>query len=585
MAYRHIESIERMKRSDLKNKRIIILGDERYIRDFLYAFDDITPTLIVCNGSAEYQYQVNALKKENKCEVVIILCMYEEMDILADLRMFGYEKGRNLISAEECFKWLDFPIEDKSNNRDVFIWGTGDDGYWFFKNYLNYHAEIHIVGVIDSNQEKEGKIFFGKPIYQPQRVIEDASAFVIIASRRYYTEIRKILEQYGFKNKEDFVSFLEINSYASAMMRKTVYDIPKIDFLCEKPFSAFEIKPEGRTLICGGMHETYEKCIPMYYADFSDIWHSNLLKVVRLSCINGTYSFCDPVICNYIRESGVRTINTDDCKYEKEKTKQQIEYINKKRSNEINQIFDRDRYKRKELESPLTVQMGFDESCNLHCPSCRKSVYYAEANKLDELERFKDRIYAEVIDNVERIKIAGMGEAFAGKIYREMLFDSELAAKVRKLGIISNGSMFTPAIFDKLFEIWEEIRVMISMDGATKKTAEKLRKGINFDIWKHNMEYIGEMRKRGRIDNLAFNFVVQRENYLEMPDFVDLTLGYHADQIKFSVLGNWSGLSSKEFDEYSMFDENGEMKPELVDVVRDERFGRKEVHLFRWVDW
>lgn len=574
-----------MKRESIKNKKIILYGDERYIRDFLYVFDDIVPAYYVNDEIDGYAEHWEKIKEETLEDIMVIVCKYDELQASSNLRSIGLERGKNFISAEVCFEWLDFPITQISKSRDVYVWGAGEDGDHFFRNYLSKHGEIHIVGVIDSDPNKAGKSFFGRTIYLPEDIISSKNAFIIIATKKYYNDVRKMLESAGMKNREDFISFVGINQYASEMMKRTIYDVPKIDFLCEKPFKALELKPEGRILICGGMNETYVKVDPMYYSDFTDIWSSSVLKVIRLSCVNGTYTFCNPQICCYIRESGISDIDVDDYKYLKEKTEGQLQYLRKKKRHSKNTVLNRSNYEKREEKYPKTVQMGFDESCNLHCPSCRKEVRFADSDKLIELDKFKKRVYEEIIGNISKIKLAGQGEAFASSIYREMLFDEELAKSVGSIGILSNGSLFTPEMFDKLSTIWKNIDVFISMDGASKETAEKLRAGVNFEKWKNNMEYLGEMRRIGKIGKLAFNFVVQRSNYLEMPDYASMCLGFHADCIKFSMLGNWGNWSKEEFDRISMFDENGEMKHELIEVVNSEIFLRPEVFLFRWVDW
>ena len=574
-----------MKRECLKEKKIVIYGDERYIRDFLYIFDDIVPIYCVNDIADDFARDWEMLKKEDKKNIIVIICKYDELQAIHNLKSIGFKREENFISAESCFSWLDFPIKEISKSRDVFVWGTGDDSYQFFQNYLLRHEEIHIVAMVDMDPQKAKHTFFGKPIYSPQEINRSGEPFIIIATRKYYTEIRKILENKGMKNREDFISYTGINQYASEMMRRTIFDIPKTSFLCEKPFKAFELKPEGRTLICGGMHETYDKAEPMYYTDFIDIWNSNVLKVARLSCVNGTYTFCDPVVCCYLRESGSAFVDLNDCKYVREKTESQLQFLKNRKQYPQNTVLNKENYKKRELEYPETVQMGFDESCNFHCPSCRKNIYYASPDKIEELRIFKKRIYKEIIGNISKIKVAGMGEAFASTIYKEMLFDQKIANDLGKIGIISNGSLFTPEVFDKLSSLWREINVFIYMDGASRKTAEKLRAGVRFDMWKQNMEYLGEMRQKGKIGKFAFNFVVQRDNYLEMPDYVRMCLKFHADNIKFSMLGNWGNWTNEEFDELSMIDENGEMKQELLSVVKDEVFKRPEVFLFHWIDW
>lgn len=573
-----------MNKEILSSKRIILYGDERYIRDFMYVFDDIQPIYFVNDIADGFALSWERIKEERIEDLLVIVCKYEAVQATLNLERIGLKKGETYISAEICFEWLDFPIKEISNFRNVYVWGTGNDGHDFFK-YLAEHSEIQITGTIDSNIKRIGHTFYGKPIYSPEDILRTNKPFIIIATKKYYMEIRKELEKSGLKNKEDFISYTGINQYASEMMKRTIFDFPKTDFLCEKPFRAYELKREGRTLICGGMFETYDKVEPMYYADFIDIWNSNVLKVVRLSCVNGTYTFCNQIVCNHIREKCVSSIDPEDYQYEREKTKEQLKYLKNKKKYPRNTVFAADNYNKRELKYPATVQMGFDDTCNFQCPSCRKEIYCADSEKISELNNFKKRVYEEILDNVLRIKVAGTGEAFASSVYREMIFDQALAKRLDGIGIISNGSLFDPAAFKKISNIWKSINIFISMDGATKNTAEKLRKGVKFEKWKQNMEYLGEMKKQGKISKFAFNFVVQKDNYLEMPAFVEMCLGFQADKIKFSMVTNWGNWTKEEFNEISMFDENGEMKPELAEVLQNDIFSRPEVFLFKWIDW
>lgn len=51
------------------------------------------------------------------------------------------------------------------------------------------------------------------------------------------------------------------------------------------------------------------------------------------------------------------------------------------------------------------------------------------------------------------------------------------------------------------------------------------------------------------------------------------------------MLSNWGNWTKDEFNEFSLIKENGEIKEELADVIKDEIFQRPEVFLFRWIDW
>lgn len=567
-----------------KDKKIVIYGSGRYPKDFLYVFDSMQVSYYIddeeCDGVLSYQ----VLKKEEKSKVFVIICKYDEKNARKKLEEMGYRKGIDYVSATELFYKLDFPIKDISKKREIYIYGTGDISHNFFHDFVEKNPDVEIVGCIDSDPEKKGKTFFRRRIYMPDEVLNDSNNFFIVASTLYYHEIKKILTDYGKKEGEDFISSLAINQWASWMMRETIYDIPRLDYICPKPFQDAALMREGRLSVCVGAGSVENWNLPLFYGDFDQVWHSNIMKILRLSVINGTYSFCNEQKCELKRNCGRRTIDTNEMHYFTNRSKEQMALIAQKDVLPINHIFHDGNYQIREKEYPDVVMFSYDRTCNLHCPSCRKERYTSDKREQKVLESFTQRIVTEVLPYVERIKVAGDGEAFASKIYRNVIFNNNLSGQIRDIGILSNGTLLTPSIFDELVEIYDSIRIFISMDGCSKETAERLRAGADFEKWKDNMSYLGKKRKEGLIDYLAFNFVVQKANYHEMPEYVKMCLGFHADGIKFSQIRN-TWYSEEEFEEMSMFDSNGEMKPELAEVIKDKIFERPEVHLFTWIDW
>ena len=153
------------------------------------------------------------------------------------------------------------------------------------------------------------------------------------------------------------------------------------------------------------------------------------------------------------------------------------------------------------------------------------------------------------------------------------------------MGILSNGVLFTKENWNKIEAKYRKISVFISIDGGCKKTDEYLRCGTDYNKLQSNMEFLAQKKREGKILKLCFNFVVQKDNYLEMPKFVDQCLKWEADEIKFSPLMRRNGWSEKEFLELSMFDKKGNMKEELKEVISNPIFSHKAVKLFTWVEW
>lgn len=568
----------------MENRKVVIYGTGRYPKDFLYVFDKIQVFYYVDDEENNDISSYKILEDEDKNSIFVIICKYNEKEARRNLENIGLKKGIDYISATDLFSELDFPIKAIAKTRDVYIWGTGETSHYFFHEFVEKNPDIEIVGCIDSSQDKKGKTFFRRAIYMPEDVLNDKNNFFIIATTLYYQEIKERLLRYGKKEGEDFVSSHAINHWASWMMRETVYDIPRLDYVCPKAFQDAALMHEGRLSVCVGVKNLVNWNIPLFCASFDQVWHSNIMKVLRLSIINGTYSFCDAQKCDLLHDCGRREIDVNELHYYTSRSEEQMNYISKKETLPRDYVFDEKNYGIREREYPDVVMCSFDRSCNLHCPSCRKETYIAGGKEKEILYDFTKRIESEVLPYVNRLKVAGDGEALFSETYKGIIFNRKISDKIHSIGILSNGTLLTPLNFDKISELYKSINIFISMDGATKETAEKLRAGCNFERWMKNMSYLGQKREEGKIRFLSFNFVVQRANYLEMPGYVRMCLGFKADGIKFSQIRN-TGWTDEEFEEISMFDANGLMKPELAEVVKDEVFERPEVHLFTWIDW
>lgn len=561
----------------LDGKKVVVYGDERYVRDFLYVFDFLEIAHVI------YDEKRESLKRQS--DIFVILCKYDETSIINYLENNGFQRNINYASAASFFYCLDFPIQKIAEERNVYVWGTGDNSHTFFHEFVEKYPEVNIVGCVDSDLKKTGKTWFRRPVYSKEAIRDLKDAFFIIATTEYYEEIHEFLVNHGKIKNIDFVHYTEINHWASWMMRETVYDIPRIDYMCPKPFCEVELFPEGRISTCVGIPGNPVWAGQTCYSSFYDIWHSNVMKILRLSVINGTYSFCNKKKCNILGDSAMQEVDTNELHYHFARTKSEMDKISKKPMYSRNMVFQAENYKKKAKNYPDTVMCGYDRSCNLHCPSCRKEIYVAREEEKERILSYTERMKKELLKKVERIKVSGSGEVFASDSCKSILYDKEIVNKVRKIGILSNGTLFNRERADHLLELYDEVKVFISMDGARKETAERLRAGAEFGRWKENMEYLGYLRKKERLSFLAFNFVVQRENFKEMPEFAEMCLGFHADAIKFSKIFNWGNSSADEFQKISMFNDEDEMLEELKEVVKDPIFLRPEIHLFTWINW
>ena len=121
---------------------------------------------------------------------------------------------------------------------------------------------------------------------------------------------------------------------------------------------------------------------------------------------------------------------------------------------------------------------------------------------------------------------------------------------------------------DKLVEKFRHIEFYISIDAASAETFKKLRTGS----WKaliKGLEVVSEYRKKDLINRVRLSFVVQRDNYHEMIDFIKIAKHYGFDWIYFSRIQNFAGWDDNYFWSKSMIKKDGTMEPELVEVFKN----------------
>lgn len=79
-------------------------------------------------------------------------------------------------------------------DQKIYIYGTGSKAFSF---YNSVNIKENILGFIDSDKNKSGQEFMGKPVHHPEDL--DRSSRIIIASS-FVDEITNLIKQLGFKN-------------------------------------------------------------------------------------------------------------------------------------------------------------------------------------------------------------------------------------------------------------------------------------------------------------------------------------------------------------------------------------------------
>lgn len=263
-----------------------------------------------------------------------------------------------------------------------------------------------------------------------------------------------------------------------------------------------------------------------------NIYDSEFARIIKLSSLNGSFCLC----------------NLSECKYVSSKKNNKKHY--------------------KTLTYPEKLTISIDRSCNLKCTSCRNCYFCASKDEQVKISNITEQIIKTNWLDKSKIVLAGQGEVFFSKYYKKIL-QSEIMRD--DITILTNGTLFTKKNWDMIKNKYKNISVLVSIDAATKETYKKLRSG-NFDSLYENLKMLGQLRKQNKIKFFQFNFVIQKTNYKEMIDFVNMAKELNVDEIQFTKLNNWGTYSKKEYLENCLILKEKYLDYELYKILQNPIF-------------
>lgn len=249
------------------------------------------------------------------------------------------------------------------------------------------------------------------------------------------------------------------------------------------------------------------------------VWNSDAALEIRRSILDGDFSYCSRTLCYYIAAQKLP------------------------RKDEITDPILRgyiDNHSPR-AEPAALVELAYDTTCNLACPSCRTELIVEKADVQDANTRAIERVILPLLKTAKLGYLSAGGEAFASRHMRAVLarLNREDYPQLQ-LHLITNAQLLTPQRWGAFPNLAEMIGILsVSIDAATAETYEKLRRPGRWDVLMNNLEFIAGMRRSGEIRALGINFVVQKENFREVPGFVELGGRLGADSVWFQRVVNY----------------------------------------------
>jgi MoaA/NifB/PqqE/SkfB family radical SAM enzyme len=203
---------------------------------------------------------------------------------------------------------------------------------------------------------------------------------------------------------------------------------------------------------------------------------------------------------------------------------------------------------------PSIIIFNFDLTCNYKCKTCRNELINWNKNKKirntnDKLVNIiKQKIFDEIKKQSVTIKWAG-GEPFVSEVYLELL---EYIIEKNNFNIQNiiqtNGSTFKmpKSTVEDLLPFVKELR--ISFDAALEETYNMIRFNNEWQNVNRNALYINQLIEKNNFKTkLIANFLVQQDNFKEIPAFIKLCDNLGINNINLQKLSNWGTFTKLDF--------------------------------------
>jgi len=329
---------------------------------------------------------------------------------------------------------------------------------------------------------------------------------------------------------------------------------------CSVPWNTLGINANGEIFIC-----VSPSWIPKFVGNIQKInniyeaLNSDTALQIRNEIVNNRYFYCNNQICNFFKNIPSELYNTQP-----DNDHQSLVALPDSIDDQL-QV----------TAIPRDLIFDFDYTCNFKCPSCRTELI--NNNKHHVIRKINDNIVDKiktlVIDQIDNQSISIRwcgGEPFISESYLTLMNYILDTGKTNIQHIIqTNGSYLQSKqdLLQKLLPSTHEVR--ISFDAATEATYQKIRVNGQWDLLLDNVRWFKQFVSKNNFSTqISADFVVQLDNYREMPLFVKLCAQLGIDNIRFQKMWNWGTWPQAVFDSKNVYNPTHSKFAELQDIFK-----------------
>lgn len=414
--------------------------------------------------------------------------------------------------------------------------------------------EIHLPGnsVVTAGQRLQFAQTAARTLWGHQEVTDDGVPFKAAAESLILAVTQALYLAGEHDAAMEFISgmlavrhswFIEMVHYAMGLVLASKYLPPYIlqllgedvdyfhDKFCSRPFKEINILPVGNVSICCP-HFLPEFVGNVKAQGVSAIVNSKRSIRVRKSILEGKFTYCNWTKCPVIKSGQLP---------ERHAVREPA-------------MQDAIRANDGIIDDPRNLVVAYDSTCNLWCPSCRDKRITEKGHQFDEIMRITNEVVLPILPRLRTLQMNLYGDIFTSRSCRHILnsVDPDRFPDL-KLRFTTNGVLFTEQEWEKFPNIHRMVQsIEVSVDATTKPTYDKIRLGGNFEKLSRNLQFIAGLRRSRVITEFKLAFVVQRENFREMRNFVNWGEELGCDLVLFGVVQDWGSFGRSVYDGHAV---------------------------------
>ena len=180
---------------------------------------------------------------------------------------------------------------------------------------------------------------------------------------------------------------------------------------------------------------------------------------------------------------------------------------------------------------PPFITVEITSRCNLTCEHCWNAHYWLAGQDLNLAALH--RLESEVLPTAASVQYTCLGEPFLYKHFKKVLELIKIHGTPYSK-IITNAQAINPDMARLVLESGLK-ELTFSVDGATKETYERIRRGASYERLISTLDLLFHLKQEMKLEEpfFTFNVVVMEQNLDELEEIVILASKYMVTQVFF----------------------------------------------------